>query len=119
MGIFFAILSPFIDSIINYIDKFALEKYEVPGIVITLYSCAFAVLVGLTVIIFAGFHPIDLKSAIVIITSGFITALFLLPYLKAISLDDVSLIGPFIQSVPVFVLVLSFLFLGEKLYPKQ
>lgn len=115
MGIFFAILSPAIYGINNYIDKFFLEKYKISPVVITVYSGIFAFLAGLIVLGFTGFYKADIKSVLIIIGSGFLTNIYVLPYFKALNLDETSRVIPLFQFVPVFVLILSFLFLGEKL----
>lgn len=119
MGIFFAIISPAIYGINNYIDKFFLEKYRLSPVVITVYSGIFAFLAGLVVLSFTGFYRADIKSLLIILSSGFLTNIYVLPYFKALNLDETSRVIPLFQFVPVFVLILSFLFLGEKLNVAQ
>ncbi len=119
MGIFFAILSPAIFGVTNYIDKFLLEKDNINPVVFTIFGGIFAFAAGLLVLFFTGFYPIDTKTLIIILASGYLTSIYLLPYYKALSLDDTSTIIPLLQTYPVFVLILGYIFLGESLTSKQ
>lgn len=119
MGIFFSILSPAIYGINNFIDKLILEKYRISPIVITVYSGFFGLLAGLLILTFTGFYTADYKSIAIILASGFLGNIYLIPYYKALSQDETSRVIPLFQFVPIFVLVLSFFLLGEKLNTKQ
>lgn len=119
MGIFFSILSPAIAGISNYIDKFFLEKYKIPPVVITIYSGIAGFIFGLIVLLFTGFYTVNFTSIIIILVSGFFTNLYLLPYYKALSHEETSRVIPLFQFIPIFVLILSFLFLREVLTFKQ
>lgn len=113
MGIFFALLSPAIFGINNYIDKFLLEKHNISPTVITIYGGIFACIVGIIALFMTGFYPIDFRTLIVILASGFLTTIYLLPYYKALTLDETSYVIPLFQFYPIFVLILSFLLLRE------
>jgi drug/metabolite transporter (DMT)-like permease len=115
MGIFFAILSPAIFGINNYIDKFLLEKHNISPTVISIYGGVFAFITGLIIFFTTGFYPIDLRSLFIILLSGFLTTIYLLPYYKALSLDEASYVIPLFNFYPIFVLGLSFVFLQESL----
>lgn len=119
MGIFFAILSAAIFGVTNYIDKFLLEKHSISPVVITIYSGLFAFITGLIILLITGYYPLDLKSLLIILASGFLTAIYLLPYYKALTYDETSLIIPLLQTYPVFVLILGFVLLGETFSLKQ
>lgn len=119
MGIFFAILSPALYSVVNYVDKFLLEKYHIHPTVIALYSGSVAAVASLGILFFTGFHLFSLMTSLILITSGFLTMLTLIPYFKALSLDETSRVIPLFQMVPLFVLVLSFIFLQEVMTMKQ
>jgi len=113
MGILFSILSPAIFAITNYIDKFLLEKYKISSTVITIYGGIFAFFTGLIIFFATGFYAIDAKSLFIILSSGFLTSIYLLPYYKALSIDETSNVIPLYQFYPIFVLILSFIFLKE------
>lgn len=113
MGIFFSILSPAIFAVSSYIDKFLLEKHHISPAVITVYGGIFAFITGLIMLFATGFYPIDIKSLLIILSSGFLTSIYLLPYYKALSIDETSRIIPLFQFYPIFVLILSFIFIKE------
>ena len=119
MGILFAILSPAIFAVSNYIDKFLLEKHNISPTVITVYGGIFAFTAGLLVLLLTGFYPIDSKSLMVILTSGFLTSIYLLPYYKALQTNETSLVISLLYLYPVFVLLLGYLLLGESLTTRQ
>lgn len=115
----YALLSPAIFGITNYIDKFLLEKHNISPTVITIYSGIAGLTAGIVVLFLIGFYPVDLKSASILLASGFLTSIYLLPYYKALSLDETSLVVPLLQTYPIFVLILGFIFLGENLSLQQ
>lgn len=117
--LFFALLSPAIFAISTYIDKFLLEKQNISPTVITIYGGIFAFAAGLLVLLLMGFYPIDFKSLLIILTSGFLTSIYLLPYYKALQIDETSLVVSLLYLYPVFVLFLSYVFLGESLTVRQ
>ena len=119
LGIFFAILSPALYSGVNYVDKFLLEKFEIDSSVISVFSGAFAILASLIIMLFTGLTVSNPITIAVIIASGFYTQIYLVPYFKALSLDDASRVVPLSQIVPVMVLVLSYFILGESLNNRQ
>lgn len=119
MGIFFSILSPAIFGINNYLEKFLLEKHNISAVVMTVYSGLFAIIVGVIILVLTGFYPVDTKSLIIILASGFLTTIYVLPYYKALSLDETSYVIPLSQFYPIFVLALSYIFLNETLSAMQ
>ncbi len=119
MGSFFAIASYAIDAAINYIDKFLLSKYILHPTIITVYSGFMAVVASFFIILFTGFHKIDTKSLLIIVSSGLLTEMILLPYFKALTLDETSRVVPLFQFVPVIVIALSTIILHEHFLLKQ
>lgn len=114
MGILFAILSPAIFGVNNYIDKFLLSKNNISPVVITIYGGLAGFFVGILLLLINGFYPISATSLIIILASGFLTTTYLLPYYKALNLDEASYVVPLFQFYPVFVLLLSLIFFDEK-----
>jgi drug/metabolite transporter (DMT)-like permease len=119
MGIFFSILSSALYGANNCFDKFVLEKYEIHPTVISIYSGIMAFAVGLIVFAFTGLYSADFKSIIIILASGFLTGIYVLPYFKALSKDEASRVVPLFQFVPVFILVLSYFVFKEALHFPQ
>ncbi len=115
MGILFAVLSAAIFGIINYVDKFLLEKHNISPTVITIYGGISAFVAGCVISVFAKPYPIDIPSLMILLASGLLTTIYLLPYYKALSIDETSYVMPIVQIYPVFVLIMDFLLLGERL----
>lgn len=115
MGIFFAILSPAIYSIVNYFDKFFLEKFKIEPIVIAIFSGIIALLTSFILILFFGFHLFSISVVTSIIISGVMTELYILPYFKALSLEDASTVIPLVQFVPLFIILGDAFILDETL----
>lgn len=119
MGYFIALIPPLLDSIGIYLDKFLLSKYDVNSTIITLYSGFFAFFASILILLFTGFSHDDIKTILILLASGFFGVFYLFSYLKALTYDEGSRVGSLFQFVPVLVLFLSFIFLGEKLQIKQ
>lgn len=119
MGYFFAILSPFLDSTINYLDKYLLSKFSVNPTVLAIYSGIFAFATGIIIMLLLGLHPASLQTILIILSSGFLSVFILVTYFKALNYDEASRVASLFQIVPVFVIILSFIFLKEALALKQ
>lgn len=116
---FLALLPAFLDSLIIFFDKIVLSKYEIDSTALTIYAGILAFFIGIIVFLLSGLHFINQYSAFTIIVTGFIGVYMMLIYFKALSMDEASRVGSLFQLVPVFVFLLSFIFLGEKLLLKQ
>lgn len=119
MGIFFAVLSPLIFAINNFFDKFFLEKYKISPVVMTIINGLSGFISGLIVLFFTGFYFLNLNLIAIILTSGFLMIICLIFYYKALFTDETSRVVPLFQFTPIFVLIMGFLFLGEKLFAQQ
>lgn len=119
LGIFFAILSPAIYAIINYFDKFFLEKFKINSLILSVYSGIIALFVSIFLILVFGLHKFSLNITVAIIFSGFLIELYLLPYFRALSLDDASTIVPLMQFTPIFVMIGDAIILKEALTATQ
>jgi drug/metabolite transporter (DMT)-like permease len=62
---------------------------------------------------------IAMDQLILILISGIFLDFYLIPYFKALTLDDASKVVPLLQFSPIFVLVLSYIFLDEALTSRQ
>lgn len=115
MGYIIALIPPFLDSTAVYLDKFLLSKFRVSSTIITVYAGFFALVTGLIVLLFTGFSPVDTKSATILFLSGFLGIFYLFAYFKALTYDEGSRVGALFQFIPVIVLILGAIFLGESL----
>ncbi len=116
--IIIAIISHFLTAIVFVIDKFIVSKTVIRPVV---YSFYVGILGGLTILLFPfGFKLIPLEQIIISFIAGilFIFATFYL--YKTIKISEVSRIIPIIGGVTaIFTLILTYLFLDEKLTNNQ
>lgn len=117
--IVFAIAAQALFAVSNFIDKFLIDKRIKDPFLVTILAGLASLLLGLLIFLFRGFSLIETKQLILILISGILLELYLIPYFKALRMDDASRIVPLFQFVPVFVLILSFIILGEALTGKQ
>ncbi len=113
--IFFAVLAPLLYSVSNFFDKFLIEKKVRNPMILAVMGGLITCLVGGVVLAFMGWPVFPMKQILILLLAGILFELALVPWYKALSLDDASRVGPLFQSIPVMVLVMSFLFLGERL----
>jgi drug/metabolite transporter (DMT)-like permease len=119
MGLFFACLSPALNSVTNYIDKFLLDKYHVPPVLLALYSGIVAFIASIAIFVFIQPALLDFNTTLIILLSGVLTILQIIPYFKALSFEEASRVVPLFQLIPIIVLILSYFMLGEELTTKQ
>ncbi len=117
--IIFALLTPAMFGISNFIDKFLVEKRIKNPLLITLFMGVISFFLGIFIVITRGFPMLPQTEFVLIIISGILLNFYLLPYFKALSLDDASRIVPFFSFIPIFILILSYLFLGDRLTTRE
>lgn len=106
-------------SVTNFIDKFLIEKKIQYASTATIYGSLFSLPIGLLFLAFRGFHLLPLWDITLLITSGVLLTLYIIPYYNALILDDASRVVPLYQFYPVFTLILSSIILHEQLTTKQ
>ena len=111
--IIYAIAAPAIFSITNFIDKFLVEKKIRDSSVIAIFSGFMAMLFGLVILLFRRFQLFDVRQLSLIVFAGVLAELGIVPYYRAMSTDEASRVVPLFQVIPIFVLLLSYVFLGE------
>lgn len=113
-----ALIGPFLWSIGNHVDKFLIEKYFKTKSIGTLLI--FSSLIGVVVApIFFLIRPevfsISLVHALILVISGMVGAVIFWLYFKALEDEEVSIVVPFFQLIPVFAYILGYFILGESL----
>ncbi|MHB8599155.1 MAG: EamA family transporter [Ktedonobacteraceae bacterium] len=117
--IVFAIVTQVLFAVSNFIDKFLIDKRIRDTLLVTILAGLASFLLGLLIFLVRGFSIIETKQLVLILISGILLELYLIPYFKALTMDEVSRIVPLFQFMPVFVLILSYFILGEALTGKQ
>lgn len=112
-GLTLGIVAAFFWSLTNIVDKYLTTKYAPEGNVtgILLLSCFFPVVL-LPVAYFYGKINFD-SSATPLIISGWLMVAWIYFYLRALTLDDASVVMTILVVTPVFSLLISNLILGE------
>ncbi|MBU6142158.1 EamA family transporter [Patescibacteria group bacterium] len=111
--IVFATLAPALYAASTFIDRFLVEKKIRDFLFLSILSGVVAFIAGMIIFVVRGFPLLNPVYAALILFSGVLYEIALVPYYHAISLEDASRVAPLFQVVPVFVLILSFFFLHE------
>jgi uncharacterized membrane protein len=106
-------------SVANFTDKIILEKYIKDSSVVFLFSGATAFIVGLVIWIWQGFPVFPPGETLICLLAGVCLQFYLLPYFKALDEDDPSKVLILFQLVPVFTLIMSWIFLHESISGRQ
>lgn len=119
MWILFALLSPAIFTVNNFVDKYLLSNKVKDYNALPIYTAGVSFLFGLIWWIMAGYPVLPLRDAGIIILTGIITIFSIVVYFKALSVQETSIVILLFQISPLFTLLLSTLFLKESISPKQ
>lgn len=115
---FIALVGPFLWALVNHIDKYMLHKYFYDDGVYTLmiFSCLSSVLALPVMFYFnSDIFGISLFVIFSLIGLGLLSAIAFFYYLKAVELEDLSVVIPLFQLLPIFTYFLSYFILGESL----
>lgn len=121
------LLAVFIGVIGSFFDKYLLNKYFAntkessngAGALIIFSSFFLLLLSPLMVALTYNKTSFDLEPATIVVLSGIINALWILLYLHALDKVDVSQAVPLFQTIPIFGLILGYVFFGEILSSTQ
>lgn len=121
--IWIGLLPPALRAITNYIDKYLLSKvfHEEKNIsVLLIFSSIVGIIALPFILIFAdNVFAISTLNKIVMIGSGVIYVLSIIPYLYALKKDETSTVAPLFQMVAPITLILWYFLLGESLSTQQ
>ena len=113
--VIFALLSRASWGVDNIIDKLLREKYLPDSLVLTLIAGIAPLLVSFSIVLLNGLSWIGLGPFLLITLAGLLHLPATFAFYQAVSKEEISRVIPLFQFTPVFVLILSFLFLGEVL----
>ncbi|MGZ4902561.1 MAG: EamA family transporter [Halobacteriota archaeon] len=111
---YFALLSSALIAAVNIVDKVLISDYNIPPLVYAMVISATS-LMPLVIVPFIDFKVLSLAALTFTMLVGFVRIYYTLPYFKALTIEEVSRVVPVLQLMPVFVLVLSTIFLREVL----
>ncbi len=120
---FIALAAPFLWALVNIFDQYLVTKYSMGtrgsgGLV--LFSSLIGVFVAVVIGIFtSGIFSIPLLDKLLLVTTGGITIAWIILYLFALEIEEVSSVVPWFLTIPIFGYVLGYIFLGETLTFQQ
>lgn len=117
--VMFAVLSPGIQAVVNFTDKYILSSKIKDYRGFFMYGSILAFFIGIALWIFAGFPILTLKDTILVVLTGVFSIWGSVLYFRALQAENTSKIVFLIQMLPVFTLILSIIFLNEPLTSKQ
>lgn len=115
----FSLLAPALYTVVLMLDKYIVEREVREYRLLPIYSAIVSFFFAASFWAISGYKLLSLVDGSIVIITGALTTWAGLLYYKAISLEQSSIIIALVQVQPVFVLVLSFLFLGERIDVKQ
>lgn len=115
MWILFALLSPAVYTVTNFVDKYLLSKKVKDHNALPIYTASVSFLFGLVWWCATGFQKLPLFDAGIILLTGVITIFSVVVYFKALSTQETSTVILLFQLSPLFTLLLSALFLKENI----
>jgi len=120
---FIALGAPFLWALVNISDQYLVEKYSTGrrgsgGLV--LFSSLIGIFVAVVIGIFqSGLFAIPTLDKALLIITGVITIAWVVLYLFALEIEDVSSVVPWFLTVPIFGYIIGYIFLGETLSTQQ
>lgn len=120
-----ALGAPFLWAIVNIVDDFLVSKYsqkekERSSGGLVLFSSLIGLFIALFILFFkTGILNISTFDKILLFVNGGLTITWIILYLYALEIEEVSNIVPWFLMIPVFGYILGYFFLGEILSLKQ
>lgn len=122
---FIALVAPFLWALVNLSDKYLVKRFSQKekrrssgGLV--LFSSLVGILVSFLIWIFIpDVFGVPALDKLLLFISGILTIVWVILYLFALEIEEVSAIAPWFLSVPIFGYVLGYFFLGETLTHSQ
>ena len=111
--ILFSILAAITWSVVNIVDKYVVTKWVDKPIVPVLIMGITGLVIGLGIIIPRGLSELSYINVIWTLVAGIFYTLMNIFYFKAAKIEEISRIVPLFSLVPLFVAILSAIFLGE------
>jgi drug/metabolite transporter (DMT)-like permease len=113
----YAALAPALWAGVNHIDKYIVTRYfsGIAGGPAVLFTSLASLLFAIIISFFVPISVIGIYDACVIVIGGMIFVAAYIPYFIAMQTDEASVVAPLYQMMLVFVYILGFVFLGEKL----
>lgn len=97
MWFYYALATPAIYSVTNFIDKFLVDKKVKTPMVLTVANGFIVACLGVVIGLLGGFRIIPAPQLLLILGAGVLLEFYIWPYYEALKRDDVSRVVPFFQ----------------------
>ncbi len=113
--ILLSLIAPLLYSFTNYLEKFLIDKKIKNPLNLVILGGILSFFISLLIFLIHGFVLLNITQILILIISGILGLFYLIPYFKALALDDASRVIPLFQFLSIFVLILSYFLLHEQL----
>ena len=117
LWVLFALAATFLWAWANILDKVLRTKYLKDSIALTASFGIYGIVFSLILLLLIGIPILPFWNFIAALAAGFLLTCALIPYLKALSLEEASRVIPLWHLLPIFTLMLAVIFLNEVLTP--
>lgn len=115
----YALGAPILWAFVNIADQYLVTKHskgEHPVGALVLFSSLVGIVVAFVIALFTkGIFDVSLHDKFILILSGFFSLAWIVLYLKALEIEDVSSVVPWFLTIPVFGYIFGYFLLGETL----
>lgn len=109
--IIFSLIYPALFASTNFVDKYLLVGINAK--IMPVYTATVGLIAGAIFFVITGFPILPFMDTFLILTTGVLNTLSLIVYFKALEVSETSKVNILFEIIPLFVLVLGFVFLGE------
>lgn len=109
----FALLAPFIMTLVNFADKYIMERYIPDAGAILIYLALVNLGISIPILWLPGFPDFSTLDMLALILTGVLTITGNIFYFRALTNEDTSTITLLLQLTPVVTLILSVIFLND------
>jgi len=117
--LFYAVATPFLNSLDSLGEKLLIDKHVKNAIVIVFNEGLIFLIFGLSILLWHKVEILSFTQTSILLLSGMLFIYYLIPYFKALKSEETSRVIPLFQFIPIIVLVLSYVFLHELISGKQ
>lgn len=120
-----ALGAPFLWALVNIADQYLIAKYsdrekEHSSGGLVLFSSLIGFFIAFFIAFFVrGLFDVSITDVLLLGLTGFITIVWIVLYLYALEIEEVSNVAPWFLTVPMFGYIFGYLFLGETLNNNQ
>lgn len=116
---FFALLAPVVYTIVIFIDKYILSREIRDYSGMPIFTALTGFFAGVACFVIAGYPVLSFYDGLIVLATGILTVWGLYFYFQALAQDDASNVIVFFQLIPLLVLIMAYIFLGDVITWKQ